>query len=84
MRWAQRSAEAFYVAADQRLNAVPVRIAANGALSLGSPKPLFQVPAIRQLGLQYVVSADGQRFLLNTQTADPPSITMILNWKGKP
>jgi Tol biopolymer transport system component len=84
VRWGQRSAEAFYIAADQRLNAVPVGIAANGALSIGSPKPLFQVSAIRQLGLQYVVSADGQRFLLNTQTADPPSITMILNWKGKP
>jgi hypothetical protein len=82
VRWGQRSAEVFYIAADQRLSAVPVRIAANGALSLGSPKPLFQVSAIRQLGLQYVVSADGQRFLLNTQTADPPSITMILNWKG--
>jgi Tol biopolymer transport system component len=84
VRWGQRSAEVFYIAADQRLNAVPARIAANGGLSLGSPKPLFQVSAIRQLGLQYVVSADGQRFLLNTQTADPPSITMILNWKGKP
>jgi len=84
VRWGQRSAEVFYIAADQRLNAVSVRIAANGALSLGSPKPLFQVSVIRQLGLQYVVSADGQRFLLNTQTADPPSITMRLNWKGIP
>jgi dipeptidyl aminopeptidase/acylaminoacyl peptidase len=84
VRWGQRSAEVFYIAADQRLNAVPVRIAANDTLSLGSPKPLFQVSANRQLGLQYVVSADGQRFLLNTQTADPPAITMILNWKGKP
>ncbi len=84
VRWGQSGAEVFYIAADQRLNAVAVRIAANGALSLGSPKPLFQVPAIPQLGLQYVVSADGQRFLLNTQTANPPSIAMILNWKGKP
>jgi Tol biopolymer transport system component len=84
VRWGQRSAEVFYIAADQRLYAAPVHIEANGAVSLGSPKPLFQVSAIRQLGLQYVVSADGQRFLLNTQTADPPSITMILNWKGKP
>jgi hypothetical protein len=74
----------FYVAADRRLTTVPVHIAANGALSLGSPKPLFQVSATRTLGLVYAVSADGQRFLLNNQTADPPSITMILNWKGKP
>ena len=83
VRWGHQSAEVFYIAADQRLNAVPVRIAANSVLSVGSPKPLFHVSAIQQLGLQYVVSADGQRFLLNTQTADSPSITMILNWKGK-
>jgi hypothetical protein len=42
------------------------------------------VSANRQLGLRYVVSADGQRFLLNNQAADSPSITMILNWKGRP
>jgi Tol biopolymer transport system component len=84
VRWGQRSAEVFYIAADHRLNAVPVRIAADGALSLGSPKPLFQMPTIAQLGLQYVAAPDGQRFLLNTQTAGPPAIAMILNWKGKP
>ena len=83
-RWGRQSAEVFYIAADRRLTAVPVHIAANGALSLGSPKPLFQLSAIRQFGPTYVASADGQRFLLNNQTADPPSITMILNWKGKP
>ena len=82
-RWGQRSAEVFYIAADRRLNAVAVRSTANGGLSLGSPKPLFQVAPIQALGLQYVVSADGQRFLLNTQIAAPPSISMILNWKGK-
>ena len=84
VRWGRQSAEVFYVAADRHLTAVPAHIAANGALSLGSPKLLFQVAATRTLGLAYAVSADGQRFLLNNQTADPPSITMILNWKGKP
>jgi hypothetical protein len=35
---------------------------------------------------QYVVSADGQRFLLNnlSDAIDPSSMTLILNWKGKP
>jgi hypothetical protein len=67
------------------LNAVPVSIPANGAAALGAPKPLFQISTFgAQLGLQYAVSADGQRFLVNNQSVDPPSITMILNWKGKP
>jgi Tol biopolymer transport system component len=85
VRWGRRSAELFYVAADRRLNAVPVSIPANGAAALGAPKPLFQISTFgAQLGLQYAVSADGQRFLVNNQSVDPPSITMILNWKGKP
>ena len=34
----------------------------------------------------YVVAPDGQRFLMNaaTDAIDPPSITLILNWKGRP
>jgi hypothetical protein len=64
---------------------MPVSIAANGAASFGVPKPLFQISSVgTQLAPQYAVSADGQRFLMNNQSADPPSITMILNWKGKP
>jgi hypothetical protein len=65
---------------------MPVSIAASGAATLGEPKPLFQISAggAAQFGLQYAVSGDGQRFLVNNQSVDPPSITMILNWKGKP
>ena len=85
-RWGRRSAELFYVGADRRLIAVPVAITASGAATLGEPKPLFQIAAGggTQFGLQYAVSADGQRFLVNNQSVDPSSITMILNWKGKP
>ena len=32
------------------MTAVPVRTAANGAASLGTPKPLFQLPALATLG----------------------------------
>jgi serine/threonine protein kinase/Tol biopolymer transport system component len=84
VRWGRRSAELFYISADRRLTAVPVSTAANGATSIGTPKPLFQMSALATLGRQYDVSADGQRFLVDNFSADPPSITMILNWKGKP
>ena len=35
---------------------------------------------------KHIVSPDGQRFLINaaTDAIDPPSITLILNWKGTP
>ena len=84
-RWAQRSGELFYIAADRRLTAVPVRIPPNSAAALGAPRPLFQLltNVVAQFG-QYAVSGDGQRVLVNNQSADPPTITMILNWKGKP
>jgi Tol biopolymer transport system component len=88
VRWGRRSAELFYVAADQRLTSVPVRFKANGAVVLGAAVPLFRTefqnnPQARQ---QYVVSPDGQRFLINASTdaIDPPSVTVILNWKGRP
>ena len=88
VRWGHRSAELFYVAADQRLTSVPMTFAANGTVALGRPVPLFRTEfeknfAARQ---QYAVSADGQRVLVNapTDAIDPPAITLILNWKGKP
>jgi serine/threonine protein kinase/Tol biopolymer transport system component len=88
VRWAKSGSELFYVAADQRLTSVRVTSGANGKLVLGSPVPLFRTEfdsgfLTRQ---QYVVSPDGERFLFNTATdaTDPPSITLILNWKGRP
>ncbi len=88
VRWGQRGAELFYVAADRRLTSVPVTLATNGAVALGRPVPLFRTEfeSNFQARRQYVVSADGQQFLVNTPTdaIDPPAITLILNWKGKP
>jgi len=88
VRWARNGLELFYIAADQRLTSVRVTFGANGKLVLGTPVPLFRTEfdssfMTRQ---QYVVSLDGQRFLINapTDAIDPPSITLILNWKGTP
>ena len=88
VRWARNGSELFYIAADQRLTSVRVTSGANGNLVLGAPVSLFRTEfdsgfLARQ---QYVVSPDGQRFLINaaTDAVDPPSITLILNWKGTP
>ena len=88
VRWARNRPELFYIAADQRLTSVGVTFGPNGKLVPGPPVPLFRTeidssPLVRQ---QYVVSPDGQRFLINaaTDVIEPPSITVILNWKGTP
>ena len=53
--------------------------------SFGVPKPLFQtqVPAgVTANRTHFVPSRDGQRFLVNTESADPTPtpITIVLNW----
>ena len=55
----------------------------------GDPRNAKQDTAYCMGGLpgpQYVVSADGMRFLMNTLSEDVniSAITVILNWKGKP
>jgi hypothetical protein len=87
-RWHPKGGELFYIAADGRLMAVPIRVSTTSkAIEPGAPRALFATnvgstvtPAYRQ---QYLVSADGQSFVMNSAvtegTASP--ITVILNWK---
>ena len=88
VRWARDGSELFYMAADRRLTSVRVTFGANGPPVLGAPLPLFRTESDNSFitRQQYVVSPDGQRFLINASTdaIDPPSIMLILNWKGKP
>ncbi len=59
--------------------AVPVN--AGKTFEAGVPKPLFQTRT-PSVGSIYDVSADGQRFLVNTSLGDETSapITLVLNW----
>jgi dipeptidyl aminopeptidase/acylaminoacyl peptidase len=90
VRWRRDGKELFYVALDDRLMAVPIKISSDGkAIDAGAPRPLFgthiggAVSGVYRP--QYMVSADGQRFLMGTITEETFSpITVILNWKGKP
>jgi Tol biopolymer transport system component len=85
VRWRRDGREVFYVAPDQRLMAVVIDPAA-GAAGVGIPVPLFttHIAPIRSISRQqYVVSPDGQRFLISTTEQPPASpITLILNWKA--
>ena len=70
--------------------AVPIRVGANGeSVEAGSPVRLFATQvggwAGGLPGAQYVISPDGQRFLMNTLSGEAVTspITVILNWTPK-
>jgi Tol biopolymer transport system component len=90
VRWRHDGKELFYVALDGKLTAVPITFSSNGqAAEAGKPVPLFATHiggAVQSpLKHQYVVSPDGQRFLMSTVSEESTApITVILNWKAKP
>ncbi len=86
-RWRSDGSELFYLTPDSRLMSVPVRLPASGTeIILGTPVPLFVVRATSTVQggvtFEYVVAANGQRFLINTFVERPVApISLILNRK---
>ncbi len=88
-RWRRDGQELFYLAAGNRLTAVPIRLdRERHSIDIGTPASLFapHLPGDAQniAFRHYVVSRDGQRFLVNTLEEVTLPITVILNWKPKP
>jgi hypothetical protein len=84
-RWRRDGKELFYVSADQKLMAVPVKTGA--VFEIGSPQPLFEIqPVYPPLTgrFAYQPTADGQRFLVTAPVsgAATPPITVVLNWQA--
>ncbi len=82
-QWRADGKELFYLASDGRLMAVPVETSGS-TFRAGEPKALFQTSRdYAQLTRNsYVVTADGQRFLLPVPLAGagPPPFTVVLDW----
>ncbi|MFN7929707.1 MAG: protein kinase [Blastocatellia bacterium] len=77
-RFGRNGQELFYVAADGMMMAVKI----NGA-TFEPPKVLFKtrmLTSMTQSGIEYDVTADGQRFLIGTQVGEPSPVSVILNW----
>jgi eukaryotic-like serine/threonine-protein kinase len=80
-RWRADGREIYYLSEDRKLMAVSV----GPGPSFGVPQPLFQTrvaSGVTAIRTHYVPNRDGQRFLINTQIADPAPtpITVVLNW----
>ena len=87
VRWRPDGRELFYIETESRqLVAVPVGVGRNGAMALGAGTALFAMNVGHVLAAgpnpEYVASADGQRFLLNTVLQDPrpTPLRLVLNW----
>ena len=80
-RWSHDGHELYYVSADRRLMAVPVRTAPK--LEVGSPAPLFALQG--QRWTDFAVSADDKRFLavVPQAFAGEQPLTVIMNWTAE-
>ena len=80
--WRRDGKELFYVTADKKLMALEVN-GSSGTFEAGIPKALFDLRINSPNGFSdYDVTADGQRFLVNTlveQNARSP-VTVVMNW----
>ena len=81
-RWRRDGRELFYLAPRpvQAVVSVPVQ-AAHDRFEAGAPTPLFKVELS---GSDYDVTADGQRFLINTTAGVPPTpLTVETGWAAR-
>jgi Tol biopolymer transport system component len=85
--WSRNGRELFYLAPDRSLMSVVVR--PGSTFETGPPSRLFETRMSAAFNPtftrnQYVVSADGQRFLINqaSPSAPPSPITVVVNWEA--
>lgn len=75
----------FYVSADRKLTAVPVKLGAT--VETGTPQPLFSVIPADQFGNEvYAAMRDGQRFLVIVPVVGEAGaaqlVTVVTNWQA--
>ena len=86
-RWRGDGKELFYLALDGHLTSIAVK--AGAEFESGTPVPLFLTHPRQPLSAQdfsaYDVSADGQKFLVNTKpdTSNSAPLSVILNWASE-
>jgi eukaryotic-like serine/threonine-protein kinase len=86
-RWRKDGKELFYISADGKMIAVPVKT--NTTFEAGPPLTLFQTYRRQPISaldrVSYDVTADGQRFLVDTKVDEPNAapLSVILNWASE-
>ncbi len=84
-RWRGDGRELFYVAPDRKLMAVDVT--PGPQLEVGPPRALFstQILPLVEARNHYDVTADGQRFLVNSRSAEDATrpVRVVVGWSGE-
>jgi eukaryotic-like serine/threonine-protein kinase len=81
--WRGDGREIFYISPDRRMMAAPVK-PGSPTFEVGAPVALFDARLRAHATVQYDVSRDGQRFLLNQEVqGEAEPVTMIQNWDVK-
>ena len=86
-RWRRDGRELFYLSAEGKMMAVAVKTGGN--FEAGSPQILFQTHLRQPISavdrVSYDVTADGQKFLVNTKVDEPNAVplSVILNWAAE-
>ena len=87
-RWGADGKELFYLAPDNWLMRVSTNLdARTGKVDVGTPVRLFETHVAGpqfDSSRQYMVSKDGQRFLIDTAKEVSLPITVVLNWQPPP
>jgi len=80
-RWRQDGKEILYVNAERTMMSVPVN-GSGARFDAGTPSPLFQIDHVPSAGPIFDVTADGQRFIINTAVPSKvsPHVVVIVNW----
>ena len=89
VRWRQDGRELFYLALDNRLMAVPLRLDSERGLVDASPPIALFATAVSgnrggPVGRHYMVAPGGERFLMHAYQNVTLPITVILNWRPRP
>ena len=86
-RWRRDGKELFYLSGEGKIMAVPVK--AGSSFEAGPLITLFQTHLRQPITsidvFSYDVTADGQRFLINTRVDEPNAapLSIILNWSSE-
>ena len=86
-RWRHDGKELFYLSSEGKMMAAPVKLGAT--FESGSPLALFQSRVRQPISsgdvVSYDVTADGQKFLINTRVDEPNAapLSVILNWSSE-